>query len=190
MSAGAGRKALGAASTNIDCWSGVRLIIARESPGPSKLANVFRLTRMYVPAVRRKRFSSICRRCGLASMYPASAWSGVMLRAIMDVSAHAVSLAARPRNGPNGSPGFACAGKTGPPSRLVLSQTSVGNGTMSSFSPSSVPLFVPSAVPSSRPAQHAGRRAQGPSRLAALRGHPQGSALTAPSTVPGSDRSG
>ncbi len=31
---------------------------------------------MYGPAVRRKRFSSICRLCGLASMYPASDWSG------------------------------------------------------------------------------------------------------------------
>jgi hypothetical protein len=31
-------------------------------------------------------------------------------------------------NGPNGSPVFACAGKTAPPSRLILSQTSVGKG--------------------------------------------------------------
>src|ERR1700683_5030124 len=30
---------------------------------------------MYGPAVRRKRFSSSCRLCGLASMYPASVWS-------------------------------------------------------------------------------------------------------------------
>src|SRR3981081_3093445 len=30
-------------------------------------------------------------------------------------------------NGPFGSPGFACAGKTDPPSRLILSQTSAGN---------------------------------------------------------------
>src|SRR5215467_6203437 len=59
-------------------------------------------------------------------MYPASAWSKV-LRAIMDISAHAVSLAARPRSGPFGSPGFACAGKTGPPFRLILSQTSAGS---------------------------------------------------------------
>ena len=29
--------------------------------------------------------------------------------------------------GPFGSPGFACAGKTEPPSRLILSQTSAGN---------------------------------------------------------------
>src|ERR1700722_6536247 len=36
--------------------------------------------------------------CGLASMYPASDWSGV-LRAIMDISARAFSLADRPRSG-------------------------------------------------------------------------------------------
>jgi hypothetical protein len=33
---------------------------------------------------------------GLASMYPASSWS-VVLRAIMDISAHAISLADRPQ---------------------------------------------------------------------------------------------
>ena len=33
------------------------------------------LTRMYGPAVRCKRFSSIWRLCGLASMYPASDWN-------------------------------------------------------------------------------------------------------------------
>src|SRR6187397_2822555 len=44
--------------------------------------------------------------------------------AIMDISAPAISLADRPRLGPFGSPVFACAGKTEPPSRLVLSQTS------------------------------------------------------------------
>jgi hypothetical protein len=33
------------------------------------------LTQMYGPAVRCKRFSAICRLCGLASMYPAFDWS-------------------------------------------------------------------------------------------------------------------
>jgi len=56
-------------------------------------------------------------------MYPAFVWS-VALLAIMDISARASSLADRPQTGPFGSPGFACAGKTEPPSRLVLSQTS------------------------------------------------------------------
>jgi hypothetical protein len=52
-------------------------------------------------------------------------------------------------NGPFGSPVFACAGKTDPPSRLILSQTSAGKavGVMSSIAPYlyAVPLFVPEA---------------------------------------------
>src|SRR5713226_5552370 len=35
---------------------------------------------MYGPAVRRKRFLSIWRMCGLASMYPASDWSALCSR--------------------------------------------------------------------------------------------------------------
>src|SRR5258708_11943334 len=37
----------------------------------------------------------------------------------MDISAHAFSLADRPQVGPFGSPVFACAGKTDPPSLLI-----------------------------------------------------------------------
>ena len=44
-------------------------------------------------------------------MYPASDWSS-LLRAIMDISARAISLPDRPRRGPFGSPVFAGAGKT------------------------------------------------------------------------------
>src|SRR5262249_25476342 len=44
---------------------------------------------------------------------------------IMDISARAISLSAG-LNGPVGSPVFARAGKADPPSRLILSQTSVG----------------------------------------------------------------
>jgi hypothetical protein len=51
-----------------------------------------------------------------------------VLRAIMDISARAFSLADRPQAGPFGSPGFACARKTGPPSRFILSQTSAETG--------------------------------------------------------------
>src|ERR1700693_5108072 len=36
---------------------------------------------------------------GLASMYPASDWSGVLLRATMDISARSISLGDRPRLG-------------------------------------------------------------------------------------------
>jgi hypothetical protein len=40
----------------------------------------------------------------------------VLLRAIMDISAHPISLGDRPQPGPFGSPVLACAGKTDPPS--------------------------------------------------------------------------
>src|SRR5262245_44838710 len=109
----------------------------------------------------------------------------------MDISARAVSLADRPQAGPFGSPGFAGAGKTGPPSRFILSQTLAGNGTMSLLSPDQCQFLCScrEAVPSSRPAGCAGHRAQGPSRLAVAVGFVlapafAGHALTVPSTVP------
>src|SRR5260370_31825276 len=43
--------------------------------------------------------------------------------------------------GPFGSPVFACAGKTEPPSRLILSQTSAGNWTSCEFSRGLKPCF-------------------------------------------------
>src|SRR6266481_2418766 len=53
----------------------------------------------------------------------------VLLRTIMDISARATSLTERTGlDGPSGSPVFACAGKTEPPSRLILSQDSAGKG--------------------------------------------------------------
>ena len=52
------------------------------------------MTQVYGPAVRRKRISS-SGDSGLASMYPAFDW-GIALRAIMDISTHAISLAERP----------------------------------------------------------------------------------------------
>src|SRR5713226_2045792 len=64
-----------------------------------RASKMTRLTQMYGPAARRKRFSSIWRICGLASMYPASDWSAFVLPAIMDISARAISLADRPRRG-------------------------------------------------------------------------------------------
>src|SRR5580704_10844158 len=65
---------------------------------------------------------------GLASMYPVSSWSWFApdhhgyQRACVLISGQAST-------GPSGSPVFACAGKTDPPSLLILSQTSAGNGT-------------------------------------------------------------
>jgi hypothetical protein len=44
----------------------------------------------------------IWRMCGLASMYPASDLERIWLRAIMDISARAISLADRPRTGHSG----------------------------------------------------------------------------------------
>ncbi len=81
---------------------------------------------MYGPAVRRKRFSSIWRICGLASMYPASDWSELCSGPPW-ISARVRSHYRTGLSGPNGSPVFARAGKTDPPSRLILSQTSAGN---------------------------------------------------------------
>src|ERR1700693_6608828 len=65
---------------------------------------------------------------GLASMYPVSDWSYFApdhhgyQRACVLVNGQA-SI------GPFGSPVFACAGKTEPPSRLILSQTSAGKAS-------------------------------------------------------------
>ena len=84
------------------------------------------LTPMYDPAVRCKWF----RRAGgeRSCINVSGLQLEHLLRAIMDISARAFSLADRPRLGPFGSPVFACAGKTEPPSRLILSQTLAGNG--------------------------------------------------------------
>src|SRR6516165_10883812 len=54
-------------------------------------------------------------RCGLASMYPASDWS------VCAPGHHGYQrawdlISGQASNGPNGSPVFACAGKTDPPS--------------------------------------------------------------------------
>jgi hypothetical protein len=83
------------------------------------------LTLMYGPAVRCKRFVDLVV-SGLASMYPVSSWS----RFAPDH--HGYQRACDLINGqasirPFGSPVFACAGKTEPPSLLILSQTSAGN---------------------------------------------------------------
>src|SRR5258708_18485871 len=52
-----------------------------------------------------------------------------------------VLISCQASNGPSGSPGFASAGKTGPPSRLILSQTSAGKmGT--NFRPPDIAEFA------------------------------------------------
>jgi len=121
-----------------------------------------------------------------------------VLRAIMDISARAISLADRPPTGPFGSPVFARAGKTDPPSRLILSQTSAGKGccyVIDSSSFRTVPLFVPDGC-SFVPACACRRAARkGSSRLAVALALPlapalPGHALTGPSTARGSSGSG
>src|SRR4249920_4129493 len=108
-----------------------------------------------------------------------------------------VLISGKASSGPFGSPVFACAGKTGPPSRLILSQTSAGNcGATSWLAPYRCSSFVRVMRPFLRPvcclhpapragAVKGGRRAWLASG-SALPGH----ALTEPSTVPRSNRSG
>ena len=82
------------------------------------------LTHMYGPAVRCKRFfdlaGAVLHQC-IRSLVGA-----VLLRTIMDISARAFSLTDRPRRA-IWVTSVACARKTEPPSRLILSQTSAGN---------------------------------------------------------------
>src|ERR1700681_1895513 len=63
---------------------------------------------------------------GLASMYPAFDWS--ICSGPSWISARVRSHYRTGLIGPFGSPVFACAGKTDPPSLLILSQTSAGEG--------------------------------------------------------------
>src|SRR5882724_1980178 len=81
---------------------------------------------MYGPAVRCKRFrrSGVS---GLASMYPVSDWNSLCAGPSW-ISARMRSHYRTGLIGPFGSPVFACAGKTDPPSLLILSQTSAGEG--------------------------------------------------------------
>src|ERR1019366_3392830 len=63
----------------------------------------------------------------------------------MDISARASLINGQASTGPCGSPVFASAGKTEPPSRLILSQTSAGKGYRYGYviadSSSQVPVF-------------------------------------------------
>ena len=72
---------------------------------------------------------------GLASMYPAFDWSSLRSGPSWK-SARLRSHCRTGLNGPFGSPVFADAGKTDPPSRLILSQTSAGNPVTSAWAPS------------------------------------------------------
>jgi hypothetical protein len=99
-----------------------------------------------------------------------------------------VLISCQASSGPFGSPDFACAVKTDPPSRLILSQTSAGIGIAvlchRVFLVSAVPLFVPLRS-FLRPGLQLLRAPRaGAVKTGRLGGHPQGLVLTAPSTVP------
>jgi hypothetical protein len=84
------------------------------------------LIHMYGPAVRCKRVSSVWHGCAVLHQC-----IRLLIGAGCAPSHHgyqrACGLIKRPASiGPFGSPVFACAGKTDPPSRLILSQTSAG----------------------------------------------------------------
>jgi len=86
---------------------------------------------MYGPAVRRKRL----RRDdggGLASMYPAFDWS-VFAPGHHGYQRACDLISGQASTGPFGSPVLACAGKTEPPSLLILSQTSAGKSYRSGY---------------------------------------------------------
>jgi hypothetical protein len=144
------------------------------------------MTRMYGPAVRCKKFRRAVG-CGLASMYPASDWSG-WAPGHHGYQRAGDLISGQASTGPNGSPVFARAGKTDPPSLRFLSQTSAGKQTKLPHRLlliSSVPLFVPgdrSFVPtctsssaSRAGAVKAGRRAYLTSRTAIARPRLDGS---------------
>ena len=84
--------------------------------------------------------------CGLASMYPASDWS-VCAPGHHGHQRAYVLISRQASSGPFGSPDFACAVKTDPPSRLILSQPSAELGrrcyVIAAFLIVAVPLFVP-----------------------------------------------
>src|SRR6266700_5181590 len=130
-------------------------------------------------------------------MYPVSSWS-CFAPGHHGYQRACVLISGQASSGPFGSPVFACAGKTDPPS-LLIPLADLGWKLLidyviacSSYRP--VPLFEPMSVPSSRPAERRSRRAQGRSRPAVapgLRLAPTlpGCALTAPSTARGSSGS-
>src|SRR6266568_3493560 len=70
---------------------------------------------MYGPAARCKKFRQPGR-CGLASMYPASDWSACGAPGHHGYQRAFELISGPASNGPFGSPVFACAGKTDPPS--------------------------------------------------------------------------
>src|ERR1700680_344103 len=82
---------------------------------------------------------------GPASMYPASDWSGVLLRATMDISARSISLPDRPRQA-KGVTRFRSRREDRSPSLRYLSQTSAGRVECIAATSSAAPHLVSSLV--------------------------------------------
>ena len=124
---------------------------------------------MYGPAVRSKKISASWRRAVLHQCIRP------LIGACCAPGHHGYQRACdlvsgQASTGPFGPPVFVRAGKTEPPSRFILSQTSAGKRTKLSHHVlllMSYSSFVRAgAVPSSRPAYRRSRRAQGRSRPA------------------------
>src|SRR5215472_14295845 len=124
------------------------------------------LARMYGPAVRRKRFR---RSGGFAVLHQCIR---PLIGACCAPGHHGYQracdlISCQASTGPSGSPVLACAGKTDPPSRLILSQTLASklgyvidrSCCLSSFVRTGGRSFVPAC-------EARARRAEGPSRLA------------------------
>ena len=119
---------------------------------------------MYGPAARRKRFRRSVG-CGSCINVSGLTLEHVVLRAIMDISAHAISLASRPRPG---HLGHQCSHAPGRPILHLVSSSRrprrvTGVEVTSSIAPHLVQFLCSclAAVPSSRPALVRRRRAQG-----------------------------
>ncbi len=113
---------------------------------------------MYGPAVRSKRFVDQVV-SGLASMYPAFDWS-ILLRAIMDISARAFSLADRPRLG---HLGHQCSHAPGRPDLHLVSSSrrprlEPVDGVTSSHAPPTSQFLCSSQGPFLRPGPQDVRR--------------------------------
>ena len=107
---------------------------------------------MYGPAVRRKRFR---RSGGFAVLHQCIR---PLIGACCAPGHHGyqcacVLITGQASSGAIWVTGFACAGKTGPPSRFILSQTSAGNDywAMSSLAPHRCSSFVRAMRPFLRP---------------------------------------
>jgi hypothetical protein len=125
------------------CWLPKGFCGARARLG--RLCSAWPLvTQMYGPAARCKRLN---RSVGVAVLHQCIR---PLIGACCAPGHHGyqracVLISGQASNGPFGSPGFAGAGKTGPPSRFILSQTSAGKRGLSHHSLliGAVPLFVP-----------------------------------------------